>query len=71
MTRIADRHPIGEFVVQQVAVIEKAAELQVKASRLGAGRPVIQPTGRTPAIRSISSMPRRTCSRSASSGIVW
>ena len=45
VARIADRHPIREFVVQRVSVIQKAAQLDMKAPGVDA-RPAGHPANR-------------------------
>ena len=46
--RVANPNPIGELVAERIAVEEAARRRRV----FGLGRPVIQPTGRSPVIRS-------------------
>src|SRR5438477_6157420 len=69
MAHASDRHPIGQFVVEAVAVVQEAAELEMEAARVGA-RPACHPAGWTHAGDALDGLDAEPdMSRSISSGI--
>jgi hypothetical protein len=63
---VRDVDPMGQLVVQRLAVAEKTALFDQSRRVLGLGRPVIQPTGRSLAIAAV--LAALICARSTSSG---